>query len=236
MKQFPLIVLSALALFFTSCTRVTGEGPVVNENRHIVNFSGVDLRMSGDVYFTQAPDYKVEIKAQQNILDILETHVSNNKLVIKFKNDVRVRTHEPVMILVSAPTAGSFRISGSGNISVMGSLQPPHMEMDISGSGNITLSHLVTPFLDANISGSGNIQVMSGSATEEKLRISGSGNIDLRNLASERVTTTTSGSGDIRVRASQSLHVTISGSGSVYYQGNPVVNTSISGSGKIIHQ
>jgi hypothetical protein len=237
MKKFSLILVAAMALMLGSCYKdsITGDGILVTQSRGVTGFAGIDLRVSGEVYFQQDSVYKVEINAQQNILDVMETYVSENRLVIRFKNSVRVKSHDPVKVVVSAPSFNSLRISGSGNIIGTGSLAPSSMELDISGSGNITLADLKTGLIDADISGSGDVNVSSGSATEEKLKISGSGSMDLSTVAASRVNTKTSGSGDVRVSASQQLDVNISGSGSVYYKGNPVINTSISGSGKVIH-
>jgi len=234
MKKISLAI-ALLSFVFLSCEKVTGDGPVVTETRNISGFSGIDLRVAGDVYFTQDPNFKVEVRAQQNILEVTETYVSDNRLVIRFKNNVRVRSHEPLAIFVSAPTANHFRISGSGKIVSTGALNPSNMELDISGSGNIEISELQTGVIDATISGSGDIKINSGSATEEKLRISGSGDIDLANVLAGSANTTTSGSGDIRLHAANQLTVKISGSGSVYYKGTPVINTNISGSGKLVH-
>jgi hypothetical protein len=237
MKKLNVVLLCTMIFTLSSCIkdRVTGDGPVVTESRSVVNFSGVDLRCSANVVYKQDASYKLEISAQQNILDVLITEVSNNRLVIRYKNDVRVKSHDQITIVVSSPVVNSLRISGSGNIETTGILTPASMDMDISGSGNIHVIEMTTGSVDANISGSGNIKVSSGTATQEKLRISGSGDIDLGNVAANKATTTTSGSGETRVNASQNLDVTISGSGSVYYKGNPVINTHISGSGKVIH-
>jgi hypothetical protein len=235
MKKINFIILAFAIVVMSSCEKVTGDGPVVNETRNIVNFAGVDLRVSADVYFKQDPNFKVEISAQRNILEVMETYVSNNKLVIKYKNDVRVRSHDPIIVMVSAPSADHFRISGSGNINVNGLLSPANMELDISGSGNILIPQLVTGSVDADISGSGNITVNNGSATDENLRISGSGTIDLLNLPANKASVNTSGSGDTKVNLSQNLDIKISGSGSVYYKGSPIINSSVSGSGKVIH-
>lgn len=234
MKKFSLVMLG-MVIMFSSCEKVSGDGPVENETRNIVNFAGVDLRVAADVYFKQDANFKVEISAQRNILEVMETYVTNNRLVIKFKNDVRVRNHEPIIIQISAPSSNTFRLSGSGSINVTGALSPSTMELDISGSGNITIPQLTTGYLDASISGSGNINVNNGSATEEKLSISGSGSIDLVNILAEKADIQTSGSGDTKVNATKFLNVKIAGSGSVYYRNNPIINSNISGSGKIIH-
>lgn len=235
MKRLCTVILFALiVMFLSSCEKVTGDGPLVTQQRSISNFSGIDLRCSSNISFVQSNDYKVEVSAQQNIQEVLITEVVNHMLVIRYKNNVRVRSHDPVTLLISGPEFNSLRISGSGNIVCGGHLTSPNMDLDISGSGGITIPDINTSKVDANISGSGNISMM-GEATDEELKISGSGNIDLLNLICQRATITISGSGDTRVNASQNLDIHISGSGSVYYKGTPVINTHTSGSGKVVH-
>jgi hypothetical protein len=232
MKNLSVFIIAVF--IFSSCSKITGEGPVVTETRNVANFTGIDLRCSADVYYRQDAAYKVEVNAQQNILDVLIIEISNGKLVVRYKNDVFVKSDHKTTVIVSAPEANSFRISGSGDIKTTGPLTPSNLNLDISGSGNILLTELTTDFIDANISGSGNIGAPGGTTTEEKLNISSSGNIDLSNVSAIKVSTTTSGSGGTKVNASETLDVTISGSGSVYYKGNPVVNVNISGSGKVM--
>ena len=232
MKSLSVFIVTVF--IFSSCSKITGEGPVVTETRNVANFTGIDLRCSADVYYKQDAAYKVEVNAQQNILDVLITEISNGKLVVRYKNDVSVKSDHKTTVVISSPEANSFRISGSGDIKTTGSLTPSNLNLDISGSGNILLTELTTGYIDANISGSGSIEASGGAITEEKLNISGSGNIDFSNVAAIKTSTTTSGSGGTKVNVSERLTVTISGSGSVYYKGNPVVSVNISGSGKVL--
>lgn len=227
-----LIIISA-ALLFQACKKVTGEGPVVAESRTRNNFTAIAMRISGDLYVTQDSVYKVEIRAQQNILDVIETPVINNELVIRVKNTVNIRSNEDISIHVSAPVITSLALSGSGNLQTSGEFRPSNMRLTLSGSGNIMLPILVTNQLEAVISGSGNIHV-AGTAGNESLKISGSGSMDLLNVATNTVSSSTSGSGNIRVNVSQSLSASISGSGNIYYKGNPIISSNISGSGKLI--
>ena len=230
-----MFVLGAAILFGTACEKINGEGPAVTETRATGNFSGLDVRMDADVHVTQSPVYKVEVTAQQNVLNVMETYISGNKLVLKFRNNVRVRNYSQVIINVSAPNLGSLYLSGSGDVRVSGVLNPLSMELGLSGSGSMHVEQINTGRLDASISGSGSIHVENGTATEERLKISGSGDMQLANVQTQEATTSTSGSGSIRLHATQKLDVSISGSGDVYYKGNPVINTNISGSGRVIH-
>ena len=236
MKKLSFVLLGIIFISLSSCKKdkEVGEGAVVSEMRNPGNFAGIDLRTVGKLYFKQEPNYKVEVIAQPNIQQVIETYVSNNQLVVKLKNNVRLGSHEPVRIMVSAPNLTKMRIGGSGDINTVGVLNVANLEMDIQGSGSIGVSDVTTGVVDAAISGSGSI-VAYGTGTEARLKISGSGELNMEGLAVNKATTTTSGSGDIKVNAAQQLNVTISGSGSVYYKGNPIINSSTSGSGKILH-
>lgn len=235
MKRSLAVLVVAGLFIFSSCTKVVGEGPLVTEQRSVGNFTGISSEMSGKVNFTIAPVYKVEVTAQRNILDVLQTNVVNGVLHIDFKNSVIVKTHEDVTINITAPAADYFRLSGSGNMDVYGDVAASNLQVKLSGSGNIAIEKaVVVNKIDAEMSGSGNINIMNGSAVNEDLRISGSGEINVAGVAAENAVTHTSGSGDMKVMLSKKLDAKISGSGSVYYHGNPIISTQISGSGKVL--
>ena len=45
----------------------------------------------------------MEVSAQQNILDKLETYISDGTLVIKPSNGVHIRSYKDVKVMVSGP-------------------------------------------------------------------------------------------------------------------------------------
>jgi hypothetical protein len=236
MKNLSVVVLLAAVLFiFPSCEKVVGEGPLVTQTRTVGNFTGISSEMSGKVNFTIAPDYKVEITAQQNILDVLNTNVVNGVLHIDFKNNVRVKEHEDLLISITAPYADYFRLSGSGNMNVQGDVAANNLKLTLSGSGDTAVQNaVIADKIDTDISGSGNISIAGGSAVNEDVDISGSGKVEMAGVDAQNAVTHTSGSGDVKLALSTNLDAHISGSGSVYYHGNPIISTHISGSGRVI--
>jgi putative autotransporter adhesin-like protein len=235
MKRSIAVWLIAPIIILSSCRKVIGEGPLVTQARAVSNFTGISSETSGNAYVTIGPAYKVEITAQQNILDVINTNVVNGVLHIDFKDNVRVRVHEDVTVNISLPAADYFRLSGSGNMDVSGDVAANNLKLTLSGSGNIAVQNaVIADKIDVEVSGSGNITVLNGSAINEDLDISGSGNIQLAGVAAQKTTAHISGSGDVKVVVSQWLDAHISGSGSVYYHGNPIISTHISGSGKVI--
>lgn len=235
MKKTSIVLLAALsALFFSSCEKVVGEGPVVTQTRSVSGFKAVSVSISGRVNYKIDPVYKVEVQAQQNILDILETNKVGDELVIKIKDGKRVKSHEDITVTISAPFADMINLSGSGNFFMTGSLSAATCNLRVSGSGSINADHIsLTDKLTATVSGSGDIKVASGLIKEQSLRISGSGKIDLAGVVSDKAVTEISGSGDMWVNLLQSLEARISGSGSVHYRGTPAITTHISGSGRV---
>jgi hypothetical protein len=236
MKKTVTVILVAASFFiFPSCEKVVGKGPLVTQTRSVGNFTGISSEMSGKVNFSIAPNYKVEVTAQQNILDVLNTNVVNGVLHIDFKNSVRVKEHEDLLINITAPYADYFRLSGSGNMNVQGDVAANDLKVTLSGSGDIAIQNaVIADKIDVDISGSGNISIADGSAINEDIEISGSGNVEMAGVDAQNGVTHTSGSGDVKLALSKNLDVHISGSGSVYYHGNPIISTHISGSGKVV--
>ncbi len=240
MLNFNTIKIIAQALIaaavFQSCSKIDGEGPVVTETRTTGNFSAISMDISGELYYTEGAVYKVEIKAQQNILNEIDVLVSGGTLKIKTKkNNVHLKPDEVIVVNVTAPAVNGLSVGGSGNIHAENAFQPASLSLNISGSGGIQLKNVVTPSVDATISGSGNIFIAAGDIAAQTLRISGSGSIDLLGVTGKTASADVSGSGNIKVFASQTLQAKISGSGNVYYKGTPAVTSQVSGSGSVVH-
>jgi hypothetical protein len=235
MKKFAIGLLSIIALAtMNSCKKVIGEGPVVTETRTTRDFSEIDFGVSGEMVFIESTETEIEIEAQQNIIDLIQTYVSGDELKIRFRDDRRVTSHERIVVTVRAPSVRSFAVSGSGSLEVLDTLSGDNTRLRVSGSGKITVPDVDAGNLEAKISGSGRIEALNGVANSLNVSISGSGNVDLASVTVNNATTQTSGSGTIRLNVLDKLNVHISGSGDVYYRGNPEVDVNISGSGRLV--
>jgi len=231
-----LFIILLFSIPFVSCKKLEGEGPVITETRTLSSFSAIDLRIGGNLRFEKDSNFSISIRAQENVLDIIQTYISNGKLVVKFKDGVRVRGHETPEIIVRAAFLSGIELSGSGSITVQTKLVSPQVNLELSGSGNLFVSDVQTALLDVRISGSGNIRVAAGKATKEKLRIDGSGHIDLSDVLASDGQSISNGSGEMHVWCSNTLSVNIAGSGTVYYKGQPQISSQISGSGRVLPQ
>lgn len=219
---------------FSSCEKLEGEGPLTTEVRDLQGFRSVSSSIGGQVYYKIGNTYRVELQAQRNILEVLQTRIVGTELVVKVKDGVNLRAHEPITVTITAPVLEGVNLSGSGDLEVQGVVDTDNLSLRVSGSGNILTGELqIADKLTATISGSGNIVTGLGSVVNENLRVSGSGHMDLHTLQGVHGVTEISGSGHIKLRLSQTLDASISGSGSVFYAGTPQVSTHISGSGSV---
>lgn len=228
------MLIAVVATVFQSCKKLIGEGPAVTEIRTTPNFTGVELKVPGKLYYTEGSEYKVELQSQQNILNEIETIMSGNDLVIHFRhNNTNLKSVEDIIVKVTAPAVSKLEVHGSGNIESHTIFNPASLRLAVNGSGSIRVPGIQTTLLEAEISGSGRIDMVEGIAGNQSLKISGSGHMDFGNFIAKKTTARTVGSGSIKVNTAETLDVTISGSGSVLYRGNPTVTSSVSGSGSV---
>jgi len=223
-----------LLLAATSCidfTSVMGNGTPATESRTITAFGKV--KSSGDftVYIYNGDETSLDVSADENLLQYIETYVSGGTLYIDIDGVHNVKAVVPMEIYITTPQLNGIVQSGSGTIT-SDYFESDHFELVLSGSGRIDVD-FDSDLAEVRLSGSGEIN-MSGFANSADLLISGSGNLNGSDLQVKNCETLTSGSGNMWIAVSDNLSSRISGSGNVYYSGYPTVHSSISGSGKVI--
>ncbi|MBK6930440.1 MAG: DUF2807 domain-containing protein [Saprospirales bacterium] len=209
---------------------VRGEGPVKTETRPVRDFHAVNAQVPGNIEVRISEQFSVEVQAQENLLPILKTVVEDGALRVYFeKNTSHV---EGLKVLISAPAFDGLSLSGSGRLEVLTPISGEHLNLSISGSGEMDVPQADIGQMHCNISGSGDMR-LSGKAAQADFQISGSGDVDAKALAAEKSSTTIAGSGTVTCRVAQTLKAEIAGSGDVFYVGSPAVDTDIAGSGKV---
>ncbi|MEM9919091.1 MAG: head GIN domain-containing protein [Bacteroidota bacterium] len=208
----------------------SGKGEVVTDEISIGDFTGIKLRIGADVYIRQGSPQKVEIEAQQNIINQLDRDIDNDNWEIEF--DGCVKNHRDIRVFVTLPEIKNISIEGSGSVFSENTLDADQLVLRISGSGDMDLA-VDADELDTKISGSGDIKI-EGKSNEFDLRINGSGDFRAFNMDAERGDIRITGSGNAEVTVENVLDVNITGSGDVRYRGNPTINEKITGSGDLI--
>ena len=229
---FCLLVISSFSSCKKDCFPLKGKGNIVNKNFNISNFKSIDLAIDADLKLTQGDSQIVSISGHENILDVINVSANNETLVIKYNKNCGSISDDNLNIKIQMPEINKLRISGSGDIQLMNSIQSDNLQLEISGSGKLDGS-IQSNSLTTQINGSGDIEI-SGSTINSKLTITGSGEFSAFNLISQTTDIHISGYGNANVQVIQTLDASISGSGKIRYKGNPAVTSSISGSGDLI--
>ena len=231
-----IILLSFIPMLMGSCNQqmfyphIKGSGIIVSENRNIDNYASIDLRMQGNVKISADDRFGVQVSADDNIINEINTFTRNGTLIISGNKNFRNAT---VDIHVSLPYAEKISVNGSGGIVVGDLLQGEEMHFRVGGSGSITAA-VNAEKIYSTIAGSGSLN-LSGKAYLQNIQVSGSGNINSYKLNTSESHVKINGSGNSYISVEESLGVKINGSGSVYYKGNPQTDLVTRGSGKVIH-
>lgn len=224
-----LLLVSALSSCEdTNC--IKGEGNIETRTLNLQPFSRVEANGDFKVYLTQGEVQQVEVKGEPNILDQLETSISNGTWEIEHRECVR--QSKPVEVYITMPLVQSLYLNGSGLISSQSAFRASELAVEVNGSGKVDVEVEAIKVI-TRVTGSGEV-LLHGYAPLHSVMISGSGRAEAFDLQAENVTVNISGSGVAEVSASDALAAEISGSGIVYYQGNPSVTKTISGSGKVV--
>ncbi len=191
--------------------RIRGSGKMATEMRDVKDFTVISVKNSTDIDITIGDKFSVELEAEDNLLEIIETEVVRGELRITTAEGYNVRSRKGSRLTITMPNLEGIEISGSSDLRAQG-VDSDELTIDITGSGDIELT---------------------GKAKEVEIEIRGSGDIDARDFHAVTVEIDIRGSGDVDISVEEHLWVNISGSGDITYYGDPKVKKKVRGSGDI---
>lgn len=231
-----VLVLATLSgcYYFGNC--LDGSGPVISELRQIEGFTGVVNSGSFDLFVTRSDEFRVEVKAPENLLAVIETYVSGTTLIVQIEDGVCIRSNNDVEVQVSMPETELLRLTGSGRVfaDVVESIEA---EVSNSGSGHMAIDSMMAETGLLSNSGSGSVAISYLSMSEADFVQSGSGailcgtlsgttEVDLRHSSSGRITVT--------IPDGRGLDAILSGSGRLELAGAvEVADYSLISSGRL---
>lgn len=128
--------------------------------------------------------------------------------------------------------AGNINTSSQGRV-VVGIALPEIPEVNVKGSGTVTLLNLKQAGIELEIAGVGEITA-SGEVDSITASIAGAGDIDTTDLIANQGTLSIAGAGGIKAYINQSVTAKVTGAGSIVVKGNPAQkNKLITGSGSV---
>lgn len=238
------IILSAIVLLFTATTvnaqwwnsseKITGNKEVVKQTRTVSNYDRISVTGMMEVQLLAGKEGKIDLEAESNLMEYIETEVSSGHLKISVKKGVNLQPSKnyPIKLVVPFEDLDALTLTGSGHIRNSDVIKSRDFKVNVTGSGNMNL-HLVSETLSGSLTGSGDIK-LRGNTREFKCTVTGSGDFLAYDLKADKVDANVTGSGDIQINVVNELNARVSGSGDINYKGNPEKqNFRTSGSGSI---
>lgn len=224
-------VLAALPRTAHAAEQVTAAGPVTAEQRVLGDFEAIAVSGGINLKIRQGTQAAADVRAEANLLPLLETVVEGKTLHVRWKRGSHLRIRQSPTVEVTVVQLQSVATAGSSDVTIA-PLKTPQLAISISGAGDVHVESLASDELSVKIAGSGNLKA-SGQAARVQIKVSGSGDVQTEALKADDVSVSIAGSGDAAVHAAKSLAVSIAGSGDVVYRGDPQVKSSIAGSGTV---
>ena len=237
MKQIALFILlfagisSVQAQFWTK--KVSGNREITTETRNVGDYDKISITGPFKVKIVSGTPGSLQITADENLLEYIETYTKGSKLVIRINSQFSISHYAKLDIEVPANYLSQINLTGSGEIYNKQSFDWKNIKLSLTGSGKIDIKTEVN-HLTAKLIGSGDIY-LTGRAETAKYSLTGSGLISANEVEAQDVEANLTGSGEIRLRAVQNLNARVMGNGEIFYYGEPdILKTKTLGGGDII--
>ena len=136
---------------------VKGSGVLITEKRELSGFKGVDVGGIFQVEVTAQKDFAVEISADDNIVPMVKTYVSNG--VLKIESDGHFSNSNPIKVRISAPDIESVEASGASRVAVT-NLKNSSLDVNTSGASRVSIAG-ETSNLKIDVSGASSASVFA---------------------------------------------------------------------------
>lgn len=221
MKQkFLIFSTLILSLFFTACIfspSIKGNGNVVQQTRSLHDFDAIKVSRGMNVYISQGNATRVIVKADENLLKVIETEVSNG--VLKISCEANIRKAKSKKVYITTPNLEIIETSSGSNVFSETLLEFDELEVSASSGSNINLT-LKSESTTASASSGSNIK-LEGKTKSLNAKASSGSNIKAGNLKSANCKAKVSSGANIWMMANKSLSGNASSGGNVFYYGNP---------------
>ncbi len=205
------LILLVLAVACNPFGGTDGSGTAKTETRSVKDFTTIGFSGTGKVIVEQTGTESLSVTADDNILPLLETSVTDGKLSLGGKSGSSYSAKTPIEFKVGVKDLSKLSVSGAGNVEIV-QLKTNKLEISVSGVGDVTIS---------------------GSADALDMTLSGTGSFHGDKFRVKQAKARCSGVGSAVVNASDDLDASVSGVGSIEYVGSPNVKQSVSGIGSV---
>lgn len=209
---------------------VKGTGNVAHKSLTVEAFHGIVLEGSLDVRLTRGGTQAVDVEAQANIAELVQTTVKDG--IWRITTSKCYQTDKPFIVHITTAMIDHVQVLGSGDVTGTDAFDVEKAVIGVKGSGDVDLVFNARS-VEASVMGSGNIK-LGGSTGTIDCSVEGSGDVKASGMKATTANATMMGSGDIELQATARIDANVTGSGDVRYVGDPPeVHGNVTGSGEV---
>ncbi len=219
---FGLLVISILSLMLIirkelSKEPLAGSGTIMTETRETLSFMDIEVIGNLEVRLQQGDSLDIIIEADDNLLELIDTSIEDNKLRIGLTGLVSKESK----LIANITLTDLSRLSASNNAVVVANdrLTGSYLEIELSSGAQSTLK---LNFEKVNISlSSGAKATLYGEADELFVNSSNGSELDARYFKVSDCDITTRSGSESKVYVTDFLKATARSGSSIYYRGEP---------------
>jgi hypothetical protein len=223
MKSIKTLLLLVLVASITSCHfdlgHENGNGNVTTQERAVnQDFDKVRGSSGIDVYLTEGSKNKIVVEADENLIDLIETNISNGKLTIRSSKNIGRSKAKKVH--VTFIKLSSIEASSGADIIGKSVIKNETISLDCSSGADLEVE-VFAKELYAETSSGADLDV-SGKASTMYANASSGSELNAKNLNTITCNAKASSGADIIVTVQDKINAKASSGGDVRYYGDPV--------------
>lgn len=138
--------------------KITGTGPIVTKNLNFATFDKIENTGVANFYIIVGNSQSVELKAQQNIIDVMTYEVASQTLKVGLEKNITLENHEEIRFDIMIPSITGIELAGIGDFVLSGTDQD-ELTINFTGVGNIEAFDLKVDTCYITSSGIGDCEV-----------------------------------------------------------------------------
>lgn len=199
------VIIGALALAFNGCStngstlntgkdengnirEVEASGKISTKTENLAKFDKIKTGIVAEIVFVQDKTgvSKIEVKGNDNLLDIVKYEVRNGTLHIDKKKGYKVRGKVDLTVTVTGASLTELNNDGVGNVTIK-SLDTPSFKLDSDGVGSCELGTIKAGYFEVESDGVGSTEIDKLTARNVKIDNSGVGSVSVSGTADNAV-------------------------------------------------
>ncbi len=219
-KIIKLTSILFLIFSMTSCMfdGVNGDGNVVSKKRKISNdFVRINASRGLDIYITKSKNISLEVEADENLHELIETEVKNGTLYITASKNINMASAKKIHI--SADNINEIKVNSGAEVYSENTFSSERLVLSVSSGAHAKMDLRVDDLICESSSGAG-MELMGEANTFSASSSSGS-DIRAYDLTAKECKADASSGSDIKLHVTHKFQGRASSGADIKFRGNP---------------